>query len=140
MIYTLFVAGSCVVPAVAGLVIGSGRWRQLALAAPGVFFWLGFAVWVKRDCEADSEAGGCSAAAASVVALAAVWLVGVGMSALARRERQRPGPQTVAAVVVGLVLVGAGYIVERLGSGDPATPPGPALPALIETSPRRALS
>jgi len=130
MIYTLVVAGSFLIPFVVGLVIGSGTWRQLMLAAPGVVLWLGVAVWVQNDCEADWEAAGCALGAVFLGALAMVWLVGVGTAALVRDERKRPGRRTAAAVGVGLVLVGAAYVVERA-----AQPDTPAECRRIEFSP-----
>jgi hypothetical protein len=138
MSYAVFVAGSFFVPLVVGLVIGSGTWRQSMLAASGLVFWLAFADWAKKECEADGEAFRCSLAAVSLAALAVVWLAGVGMAAFVRRD-WRLGLRTATAVGVGLVLVGAALLVERyadeidrLGCRS-AVQPSPTRPQRVET-------
>ena len=117
---SLFGLGSFLVAGAVGIVIGAGRRRQFALAAFGVAFWGGWAVWaLTAGCE---EGDDCWLGVVVFGALAAIWLAGVGAVALVRSDVGEAGWRTSAAgctllgVVATVLVVDAyGYEIKRLG-------------------------
>jgi hypothetical protein len=106
-------AGSFVLPFVVCLLIGGGRKRQLALALVGIATWSIPAVYSIVAC---GEGDGCWWVIVFAAVYAAIWLAGMGAAALVRRDGRKPGPRTLAAAAVALVVVG----VSAVYASDPS--------------------